>query len=219
MSNSVLIAPSILSANFGTIAEEVATIASADLVHVDVMDGRFVPVITFGQDVLRAVKQSSKLSADVHLMVEEPERIYQSFLDAGADILTFHIEATRHARAIIDGIHAAGRKAGVALNPGTPVSVLESVIDIVDLVLVLSVNPGQGGQSFMESTWGKLAVLHELCQKHGASPLVEIDGGVSAANAGELAAAGASVLVAGSAVFGRANRAEAIEAIRQAAKA
>lgn len=219
MKTKTLIAPSILSADLANLSSELDTIGTADFVHYDVMDGRFVPSISYGQDMLAAVKRSTALPLDVHLMVDEPERCYESFLDAGADVLTFHAEASRHWRVIVDGVHRRNRKVGIALNPETPVTALESIVRELDLVLVLSVNPGLGGQAFMESTYDKLASLARLCKASGASPVVEVDGGVSERNAAELASAGASMLVAGTAVFGSDDRGKAIERLRNATAA
>lgn len=217
MDENVLVVPSLLSADFLQLGEHLRQVAGADWLHFDVMDGHYVPDVSFGEPVLRRLCGATDLPLDVHLMVTNPDACWERWLDAGADVLTFHVEAATHARRIVDGIHGRGRKAGVAINPGTPVSALSALVGCVDLVLVMSVNPGFGGQIFIEDTWGRLAELRALCEARAASPLVEVDGGVSAANAGRLAAAGANVLVAGSSVFGDDNPAGAVEKIRMAA--
>lgn len=219
MSESVRIAPSILSADFLRLGEELQSIHNADFVHFDVMDGTFVPNVSFGQVILQQVKQGSGLPVDVHLMVHNPDETYERYLDAGADVLVFHQEAATHAQRIVAGIHDHGAKAGVAVNPGTSISSLDAIIDYLDQVLVMSVNPGFGGQKFLPTTYRQLDRLRALCAEHGVSPEIEIDGGVGVANAGELAAHGATMLVAGSAVFGAPDHAAAVEAIRSAANA
>lgn len=216
MDNEIKVAPSILSANFACLGSELADIATADYVHYDVMDGHFVPNLTFGLDILRAAKAATDLPLDVHLMISNPDEMVEKYLDAGADIVSFHYEATAHAHRLVSLIHDRGAKASIALNPATPVSVLEPILDDLDMVLVMTVNPGFGGQSFIESSTRKLRRLRRMCDEHGVSPLVEVDGGISAKTASEVTASGANVLVAGSAVFGAADRAEAIAAIRHA---
>lgn len=218
MQNQIKIAPSVLSADFARLGADLDDIASADYVHYDVMDGHFVPNISFGIDILKAVKRSTKLPVDVHLMITNPDELIPAFIDAGADIVTFHYEATDHAHRLIQLIHASGRKASVALNPATPVCLLEDIIEDVDMVLIMTVNPGFGGQKYIESSAAKLRRLRRLCADHGVSPLIEVDGGVNAQTAAEVCAAGANVLVAGSAVFGREDRAGAISQIRAAAE-
>ena len=216
LDGSVRIAPSVLSANFACLGDELASVATADLIHYDVMDGHFVPNLSFGTGILRQVKRATDLPLDVHLMVDNPDATVPWYLEAGADIVTFHWEAATHATRIVQQIHAAGAKAGVALNPATPVSSLECLVDDVDLVLVMSVNPGFGGQSYIEGTDAKLRALSALCASHGVSPLVEVDGGVSTKTAERIVRAGATVLVAGSAVFNTDDRAAAIVGIRAA---
>jgi len=216
--DAVLVAPSILSADFLRLADALSSVSGADLIHFDVMDGHFVPNLTFGQPVLAAVKRECALPVDVHLMVANPDAVVADYLAAGADLVSFHVEAATHAMRIVDQIHAAGAKAACAINPGTPVSSLDALIEHLDMVLIMSVNPGFGGQSFIESTYGQLARLQALCQEHGVSPLVEVDGGVTPANAAALAEAGVDVLVAGSAVFSASSPAHAVEAIREAAR-
>lgn len=217
MSGNVLVAPSLLSADFLRLGEHVRQVACADWLHYDVMDGHYVPDVSFGEPVLRQLRETTSLPIDVHLMVTNPDACWERWLDAGADVLTFHVEAATHARRIVDGIHGRDKKAGVAINPGTPISALSALVGCVDLVLMMSVNPGLGGQAFIEDTWARLAELTELCEARGASPLVEVDGGVSSANAGRLAAAGVDVLVAGSSVFGAPDPTQAMGDIRAAA--
>ena len=214
MAHDVLVAPSVLSADFLHLGDDLASIASADLIHYDVMDGHFVPNLSFGLEILRQVKAATDIPVDVHLMISNPDEMIDAYLDAGADMLGFHIEAARHANLLVSKIHAAGAKATVTLNPATPVCLLEQLIDDVDMVLVMSVNPGFGGQSFIPGTHAKLRQLRELCERHGVDPLVEVDGGISAANAADVVRSGANVLVAGSAVFKQADRAAAIAEIR-----
>lgn len=216
MLEEIRIAPSVLSADFARLGEELADIATADYVHYDVMDGHFVPNLTFGLDILRATKAATELPVDVHLMISNPDEMVEEYLKAGADIVSFHYEATAHAHRLVSLIHDHGAKASVALNPATPVSLLEPILDDLDMVLVMTVNPGFGGQSFIGSSPRKLRRLRRMCDEHGVSPLIEVDGGLSARNAAEVTSTGANVIVAGSAVFGAADRAAAIAAIREA---
>ncbi len=216
MLDQVRIAPSVLSADFSKLGEELESIHDADYIHYDVMDGHFVPNITFGLDILKATKRASDLPVDVHLMITNPDEMVPEFLAAGADIVTFHMEATNHANRLCNLIREKGALASVAINPGTSVSALDSIIDEVDMVLIMTVNPGFGGQKFISTSLDKLHRVRALCAEHGVSPMVEVDGGISAANAADVCAAGADVLVAGSAVFGAANRAQAIAGIREA---
>ena len=211
--HNIPVAPSVLSADFSKLKSELDSIASADYIHYDVMDGHFVPNISFGPDIFSYCKKSSELPIDVHLMVTNPAEIAPLFLDRGADIVTFHYEAEVHAHRLVHLIKNSGAQAGISLCPGTPVSVLEDLIEDLDLVLIMTVNPGFGGQKFIPHSLEKLKALKELCRKHNAHPMVEVDGGISAANAADVVAAGADMLVAGSAVFGQADRAAAIEAI------
>ena len=192
------------------------SIANADYIHYDVMDGHFVPNISFGPDIFSYCKKSSELPIDVHLMVTNPAEIVPLFLDRGADVVTFHYEAEVHAHRLVHLIKDSGAKAGISLCPGTPVSVLEDLIEDLDLVLIMTVNPGFGGQKFIPHSIEKLKALKELCRKHNVNPLIEVDGGISAANAADVVAAGADMLVAGSAVFGQEDRAATIQAIRDA---
>ena len=213
----IRIAPSILSADFAALGADIARVesAGADQLHVDVMDGRFVPNITIGPPVVAAVRKRTRLPLDVHLMIVEPERYISEFVAAGADMVTIHLEACTHLQRTLAQIRELGAKAGVALNPSTPASALEYVLDDLDLVLVMSVNPGFGGQSFIPSAHRKIREVRALL---GARPAdVSVDGGVKAGLAKSLAEDGASVLVAGSAIFGAADPGEALRAIRAAA--
>lgn len=221
MSLAPLIAPSILSADFGRLAEEVAAIeeGGCDLVHVDVMDGRFVPNLTIGPLVVEAVAKRAKRPLDVHLMIVEPEKYVEAFVDAGASILTVHAEACPHLHRTIQQIRDAGARPAVALNPSTPPGAIEYVIGDVDMVLVMSVNPGFGGQRFIPSALRKIRAIREMARAQGRDDLwIEVDGGIGPANAEEVARAGANVFVAGSAVFGAPSYAEAIAAIRGGAQ-
>ena len=217
MNRDVRIAPSILAADPLRLGEQLEAISSADYVHFDVMDGVFVPNLTFGPGLLAKVKEATNVPVDVHLMITEPDRRFMAYLDAGADMISFHYEAQLHAHRTIYAIKDRGAKAAIAINPGTPVSVLECLIDDVDMVLVMSVNPGFGGQAFIPKTYEKLMRLRRMCVKHDAHPLVEVDGGVSVDNAGRIVASGANVLVAGSSVFKSPDPARAIEGLRAAA--
>jgi ribulose-phosphate 3-epimerase len=201
---AVKIAPSILSADFGRLAEEVRAVeaAGADWIHVDVMDGRFVPNITMGPVIAKAVRAATKLPVDVHLMIVEPERYVDDFVKAGADRVSVHVEASPHLHRTIQQIQHAGAKAGVVLNPSTPEDTVKYVLDAADLVLVMSVNPGFGGQSFIASALPKLRALRKLIDGSGRTIDLEIDGGVAPSTAHGVVSAGADVLVAGSAVFG-----------------
>ncbi|MES2644172.1 MAG: ribulose-phosphate 3-epimerase [Myxococcota bacterium] len=209
-----LVAPSILSADFGRLAAEIETVESADWIHVDVMDGRFVPNITIGPLVVEAVRRSTKLPIDVHLMIVEPDKYIEDFRKAGADWISVHAEACPHLDRSIQAIKQSGAKAGVVLNPNSSESVLDYVLDELDYVLLMTVNPGFGGQSLIERVFPKIERVREIIVKRGLQTLVEVDGGVKPANARRFVDAGAQVLVAGSAVFGATDRAAAIRAIR-----
>jgi ribulose-phosphate 3-epimerase len=211
-----LIAPSILSADFSKLREEVEMINSsnADWFHVDVMDGVFVPNISFGFPVIKQVKKYATKPLDVHLMIVQPERYVQEFKDAGADILTVHIEASTHLHRTLQMIKAAGMQAGVAVNPHTAINQLEDIITDVDLVCLMSVNPGFGGQKFIPGTFQKLEKLRKLIDSTGSKARIEIDGGVGSSNAAELIKAGADVLVAGNFVFSSGDPLGTIEGLK-----
>lgn len=203
MKKNTIIAPSVLAADFANLQADVEMIneSQADWFHIDIMDGVFVPNISFGMPVLQAIGKHAKKTLDVHLMIVDPDRYIQTFKDLGTDILTVHYEACTHLHRTIQAIKASGMKAGVALNPHTNVQVLEDVIQDLDLVLIMSVNPGFGGQSFIENTYDKVRKLKTMIQEKGSSALIEIDGGVTDKNAKQLVQAGADALVAGSFVF------------------
>ncbi len=216
MNDEIRVAPSVLSADFRRLADELADVSTADLLHYDVMDGHFVPNLSFGIDLLRTVKSATELPVDVHLMISNPDEMVERYLDAGADVVSFHYEATSHAHRLVSLIKDRGAKASVAINPATPVCLLEPILCELDMVLVMTVNPGFGGQRFIESSLRKLRRLRRMCDEQGVSPAIEVDGGITARNAAEVTAAGANVLVAGSSVFGAAARAAAIAALRTA---
>jgi ribulose-phosphate 3-epimerase len=213
-----LIAPSLLASNFLRLQDEVEMInkSEADWFHIDVMDGRFVPNITFGPPVISAIKKIAQKPLDVHLMIVEPEKYFEDFKNAGADILTIHYEACNHLNRNIEVIHQLGMKAGVALNPHTPVGLLEEVIADLDMVLIMSVNPGFGGQSFIGSSLSKIRRLKEMIVKSGSKAIIEVDGGVDITNARVLFDAGVNVLVAGSAVFKAPNPTVMISLLKNA---
>ncbi len=200
---NTIIAPSVLAADFANLQRDIEMInnSDADWFHIDIMDGVFVPNISFGMPVLEAINKHAKKTIDVHLMIVDPDRYIKTFKDLGTDILTVHYEASTHLHRTLQAIKAEGMKAGVALNPHTNVSLLEDVIKDIDLVCIMSVNPGFGGQSFIENTYKKIRQLKEIINRNDASTLIEIDGGVTNKNARELVEAGADVLVAGSYVF------------------
>lgn len=214
---SVIIAPSVLSADFANIQRDTEMInqSQADWFHVDIMDGMFVPNISFGFPVVKALKKHAKKPLDVHLMIVDPDRYLNDFKQAGADVLTVHIEACNHLHRTISAIKDLGMKAGVALNPHTSVGLLKDIIADIDLVCLMSVNPGFGGQKFIENTYSKTAELKDLIIQKNSSALIEIDGGVNQANAGKLMAAGAGVLVAGNFVFSSDNPTETIAKLKQ----
>lgn len=215
-----MIAPSVLSADFLHLGKEVEMInqSEADWFHIDVMDGRFVPNISFGLPVLKAIKQKANKPLDVHLMIVEPEKYFQDFKNAGADILSVHIEASTHLHRSLQAIKALGMKAGVAINPHTPVSLLSEIIMETDLVCMMSVNPGFGGQSFIPNTINKIKELKRMIVEKGAITLIEVDGGVSLDNAASIVAAGADVLVAGNTVFSSPNPTETIAQLKAISK-
>ena len=199
----IKLAPSILSADFAHLGEQIDEVAraGADYIHVDVMDGHFVPNITIGAPVVAAIRRATKLPLDVHLMIEHPERYISQFAEAGADIITVHVEACLNLRTIVRTIKDLGIKAGVSLNPPTPVSAAEEFLPHVDLVLVMSVNPGFGGQSFIPETLPKIANIRRILNDKGLRPELEVDGGINAENAPDIVRAGADVLVAGNSIF------------------
>lgn len=216
---SIRIAPSILSADFGRLAEEVreAERAGADWIHVDVMDGRFVPNITAGPLLVKAVRQATQLPVDVHLMILEPERYLEAFVEAGASVLSVHGEASLHLQRTLARIRALGARAGVVLNPHTLEDSVRYVLDAVDLILVMGVNPGFGGQQFLPQTLPKIAALRNWIDREGLSIDLEVDGGIHPGTARAVVEAGARVLVAGEAIFGQPDRGKAIQALREAA--
>ena len=211
------IAPSLLSADFGKLAEEVRSVeeAGADLLHVDVMDGRFVPNITVGPIVVKAIKKYASIPLDVHLMIVEPEKYIDAFAEAGADIITIHAEATPHLQRAVARIRDLGKKAGVSLNPSTPLSAVKWVIQDIDMVLVMSVNPGFGGQTFLQASLSKIELLRAQARKEKLDVDIQVDGGIKVENIGKVAAAGANVIVAGSEVFGSPDYKETIRLMRE----
>ena len=211
-----LVAPSILSADFGKLAEEIRSVESADMIHVDVMDGRFVPNITIGPLIVEAARRATKLPLDVHLMIVEPDKYLEDFRKAGADWITVHAEACTHLDRSIQAIKQTGAKAGVALNPHTSEAALDYVLDECDLILLMTVNPGFGGQSLIERVFPKIERLRREIDRRGLKTLIEVDGGVKPSNARRFVDAGVHSMVAGSAVFGAPDRAAAIAAIRGA---
>ena len=214
----VKIAPSILAADFTRLGEEIAQVeaAGADLLHVDVMDGHFVPNLTIGPPVIKAIKAVTKLPLDVHLMVEQPDALLPDFIDAGSDNLTVHVEACRHLHRTIQSIKDAGVRASVVLNPATSLHALDEILPEVHMVLLMSVNPGFGGQRFLPATLDKIRALRAQIGERQLPVDIEVDGGVKADNAADICAAGADVLVAGTAIFGQPDYGAAIRALRAA---
>ena len=217
---NTIIAPSILAADFANLQRDIEMInnSEADWFHIDIMDGVFVPNISFGMPVLKAISKHAKKTIDVHLMIVDPDRYIKTFAELGSNILTVHYEACPHLHRTLQAIKAEGMKAGVALNPHTNIDLLEDVIQDIDLVCLMSVNPGFGGQNFIENTYVKVEKLKALIRRKNASTLIEIDGGVTSKNAKQLIDAGADVLVAGSFVFGSENPTETIKGLKNILK-
>ena len=213
------IAPSILSSDFSRLGEEVEMIekAGSDMLHIDVMDGRFVPNITIGPVVIKSLRQKSNLPFDVHLMIVEPEKYIEAFAEAGADIITVQAEACPHLDRVIQQIKATGAKAGVALNPSTSEHVLDYVLDQLDMVLIMSVNPGFGGQKFIPGMLAKIAMIRDQIQTRGLKTKIQVDGGIDMKNIGDIASAGANIFVAGSAIFNAKDPLQAVSTLKEQA--
>ena len=212
------IAPSVLSADFARLGEQIATVerAGASLLHLDVMDGRFVPNITIGLPVVKAISRTTRLPIDAHLMIVEPGRYAEQFVEAGAKMVSIHIEADPHAHRTLTAIRSAGAMAGIAINPATSLSALDEVVKFADYVLLMSVNPGFGGQEFIPTSLEKLRRLRKLIDERGLKTRIEIDGGIGADNIAEVASAGAEIIVSGSAIFGAPDPAAALRELREA---
>ncbi|MGB6431820.1 MAG: ribulose-phosphate 3-epimerase [Candidatus Acidiferrales bacterium] len=216
---AVAIAPSILAANFASLEEAIRAVerGGADIIHVDVMDGHFVPNITVGVPVVASLRKATRLPLDVHLMIENPEEFIEAFVEAGADMISVHQEATPHLDRALEMIRERGRGAGAVINPGTPVEMLSEVLDRVDHVLVMSVNPGFGGQSFIPNTLEKIQKLRKMRERYNANFRIEVDGGIDLGNVAQIVRAGAQILVAGTSIFHTADPAAAVHSLKQAA--
>ncbi len=214
----ILMAPSILSADFACLGDGIAAVeaAGADYIHVDVMDGHFVPNLTIGPPVISALKKVTRVPLDVHLMIDNVDATLPWYLDAGADAVTVHVEAVTHLHRVLRSIRDAGASPGVSVNPATPIGLIGEVLSEVDMVLIMSVNPGFGGQSFIDSSVRKVAELAEFCDAEGVSPLIQVDGGITGETIGRCVQAGARCFVAGNAVFGQPDPGAAMHAIRSA---
>ena len=212
----IKLAPSLLSADFSRLDEELETVKDADLLHLDVMDGHFVPNITIGPPIVKALRSRTRLPFDCHLMISEPQKYIERFLEAGANMISIHVEAEPHLQRALQLIRDGGAQAGIAINPATPVESLSTAIEFCDYVLVMTVNPGFGGQKFIEPVVPKIRHISRLIRERGLSVEIEVDGGIDSRTAPHVVTAGASILVAGSAVFGQLDRAAAMESIRNA---
>ncbi len=203
MKKNILISPSVLAADFSKLGEEIQLVSEegADLIHLDVMDGHFVPNLSFGADIIKGIRGFSNLPFDVHLMIENPEHYVDAYVEAGANFITVHPEATPHIHSVLQKIHKAGVKTGIALNPGTPIEALENVIDIIDLIIVMTVNPGFGGQSFLSSQLPKISKIRTIIDDGGHSIDLSVDGGINPITAKLAIDAGANILVAGTSIF------------------
>jgi ribulose-phosphate 3-epimerase len=212
----IKIAPSLLSADFARLAEELDTVVDADILHLDVMDGHFVPNITIGPAIVKALRKRTRLPFDCHLMISEPQKYIPAFLDAGADMISIHVEAEPHLQRALQMIRDGGAKAGIAINPATSAESLSTALEFCDYVLAMTVNPGFGGQKFIEPVVPKIRHISRLIRERGLGVEIEVDGGIDAKTAPHVVTAGATILVAGSAVFGQPDRGDAIRAIRDA---
>jgi ribulose-phosphate 3-epimerase len=212
----IKIAPSILSADFSQLGEEIKKVesAGADMIHIDVMDGHFVPNLTFGPPVIAALRKVTKLPFDVHLMVKNPQDLIDPFVKAGADIITLHAETSPHLHRLIQNVKELGVKAAVALNPSTPLSTIEEILDQLDMILIMSVNPGFGGQQFISSALNKIERLRAVLNQRNLSVDIQVDGGINERTAAQVVAAGANILVAGSAIYGSADMARTIQILK-----